>query len=205
MCMWSIPKEIALSPRSIPKKIALSQGGLGKPRASSGEYISAAANRHRLVWHRRHHHQTSEDIGKWRHLQQTDRIRLRAVPADNRGCLPSGRYHVPKSCRSDLDNATCPSQLHSLLFPQGRYDRSVPCGTCIRRGNPEAYNRELVIIRGEVTTYRDSPQLPTYDELKNENERLRHEIKVIKAERIGARPNLSPPGKSGQDTIQALC
>jgi hypothetical protein len=85
-----------------------------------------------------------------------------------------------------------------------RCDKSVPCGTCIRRGHPEACNRELVIIRGEVTSYRDFPQLATYEELKSENERLRHEIEVIKAERSSAGLELPSSGQPDQDKIQAL-
>ena len=137
---------------------------------------------------------TSEDI---------DRIRLRAVPAVNRGCLVATMSRSPLAPIRTTQRA--PRSCIPCSSRKVRCDKSVPCGTCIRRGHPEACNRELVIVRGEATTYRDSPQLPTYDELKSENERLRHEIGVIKAERIGARPNLSSLGKPDQDQIQALC
>ena len=61
-------------------------------------------------------------------------------------------------------------------------DKTVPCGTCIRRGRPEVCIREMVIVRGEVTTYRENPQLPTYDELRRDNERLRYEVEAIRAQ-----------------------
>lgn len=61
-------------------------------------------------------------------------------------------------------------------------DKSVPCGTCIRRGQSDACIREMVIVRGEVTTYRDGPHVPTYEELRSENEQLRNEIESMKTQ-----------------------
>ncbi|KAF5636159.1 hypothetical protein F52700_5473 [Fusarium sp. NRRL 52700] len=39
----------------------------------------------------------------------------------------------------------------------------------------------MVLIRGQVTTWQDGPQTPTYQELKEENDRLRREILVLKS------------------------
>ncbi|KAH7069735.1 hypothetical protein BKA63DRAFT_421097 [Paraphoma chrysanthemicola] len=64
-------------------------------------------------------------------------------------------------------------------------DKSMPCATCIRRGKPESCIREMVIVRGEVTAYRDERQLPTYEELRCENERLRQEMEIMKAQQTG--------------------
>ncbi|KAF4462776.1 hypothetical protein FALBO_10426 [Fusarium albosuccineum] len=61
-------------------------------------------------------------------------------------------------------------------------DKSVPCSRCIKRGQAEACMREMVIVRGEVTTWQDGPHVPTYEELGRENQRLRREIAVLRAE-----------------------
>ncbi|KAF2024456.1 hypothetical protein EK21DRAFT_94086 [Setomelanomma holmii] len=79
---------------------------------------------------------------------------------------------APRSCMS------CSSR-------KVRCDKTVPQGTCIRRGRPEVCIREMVIVRGEVTTYRENPQLPTYDELRRDNERLLYEVEAIKAHHRG--------------------
>ncbi|KAH7021479.1 uncharacterized protein B0I36DRAFT_367885 [Microdochium trichocladiopsis] len=67
---------------------------------------------------------------------------------------------APRSCRS------CASR-------KIRCDKAVPCLPCTKRGHADACVRETVIVRGEVTTGRDVDGRPSYDELKQENERLR--------------------------------
>ncbi|KAJ3455931.1 hypothetical protein MRS44_017413 [Fusarium solani] len=62
-------------------------------------------------------------------------------------------------------------------------DKSVPCSRCIKRGQADACVREMVIIRGEVRTWQDGPHVLTYEELSRENQRLRREISVLRAER----------------------
>ncbi|KAI8649210.1 Zn(2)-C6 fungal-type domain-containing protein [Fusarium keratoplasticum] len=62
-------------------------------------------------------------------------------------------------------------------------DKSVPCSRCIKRGQADACVREMVIIRGEVTMWQDGPHVLTYEELRRENQRLRREISVLRAER----------------------
>ncbi|KAJ3533439.1 hypothetical protein NM208_g7984 [Fusarium decemcellulare] len=61
-------------------------------------------------------------------------------------------------------------------------DKSVPCSRCIKRGQAEACMREMVIVRGEVTTWQDGPHVRTYEELSRENQRLRREIGTLRAE-----------------------
>ncbi|KAI7767342.1 hypothetical protein LZL87_013091 [Fusarium oxysporum] len=60
-------------------------------------------------------------------------------------------------------------------------DKSVPCSRCIKRGQAESCVREMVLIRGQVTTWQDGPETPTYQELKEENDRLRREIMTLKS------------------------
>ncbi|KAF2832853.1 hypothetical protein CC86DRAFT_277466 [Ophiobolus disseminans] len=91
---------------------------------------------------------------------------------------------VPRSCTS------CSSR-------KVRCDKSIPCDTCIRRGQPEACVRELVIVRGEMTTYRDAPHVPTYEELNSENERLRQEVEALKAQIFGSSSILSSHDLAG--------
>jgi hypothetical protein len=86
---------------------------------------------------------------------------------------------VPRSCTA------CTSR-------KVKCDKSMPCGTCIRRGHPETCMRELVIVRGEVTTFVEAPQMPTYEELRCENERMRHEIEQLKAQNSRTIAKLSP-------------
>ncbi|KAL5337423.1 hypothetical protein BJX70DRAFT_246253 [Aspergillus crustosus] len=70
---------------------------------------------------------------------------------------------APRSCRS------CASR-------KVKCDKAVPCSTCIKRGEADSCAREVVIVRGEVTMWNDSPHRLTYDELMRENERLREEL-----------------------------
>lgn len=42
--------------------------------------------------------------------------------------------------------------------------------------------REMVVVRGEVTTYREAPNVPTYEELRCENERLQGIIGSLDAQ-----------------------
>ncbi|EMT68921.1 hypothetical protein FOC4_g10005016 [Fusarium odoratissimum] len=70
-------------------------------------------------------------------------------------------------------------------------DKSVPCSRCIKRGQAESCVREMVLIRGQVTTWQDGPEPPTYQELKEENHRLRREIMALKS-REGRRPTINP-------------
>ncbi|KAG7039703.1 C6 zinc finger domain containing protein [Colletotrichum scovillei] len=67
---------------------------------------------------------------------------------------------APRSCRS------CAAR-------KVKCDKRLPCSTCIRQGTPETCSRELVMVRGEVTRGKDPVKLPTYDELVQENQRLR--------------------------------
>ncbi|KAK1701587.1 uncharacterized protein BDZ83DRAFT_645633 [Colletotrichum acutatum] len=67
---------------------------------------------------------------------------------------------APRSCRS------CAAR-------KVKCDKRLPCSTCIRQGTPESCSRELVMVRGEVTRGKDLVKLPTYDELVQENQRLR--------------------------------
>ncbi|KAK1635664.1 hypothetical protein BDP81DRAFT_376380 [Colletotrichum phormii] len=67
---------------------------------------------------------------------------------------------APRSCRA------CAAR-------KVKCDKRLPCSTCIRQGTPESCSRELVMVRGEVTRGKDPVQLPTYDELVQENQRLR--------------------------------
>ena len=60
-------------------------------------------------------------------------------------------------------------------------DKSIPCSTCVRRGRQGNCIRETVLIRGEVTAYRDDPQQPTYEDLKRENEHLKGELATLQA------------------------
>lgn len=60
-----------------------------------------------------------------------------------------------------------------------RCDKSVPCSTCIRRGEAEACVREMVIVRGNVTMHRDNPHTSTYEELSRENKRLRKQLDAL--------------------------
>ncbi|CAI6101340.1 unnamed protein product [Clonostachys chloroleuca] len=72
-------------------------------------------------------------------------------------------------------------------------DKNVPCSTCIKRGQADACAREMVIVRGTVTTWTDSPGFLTYDELKAENQRLRDEIELLKRQQVSSSPTL--PGE----------
>ncbi|GAM37157.1 hypothetical protein TCE0_022f06834 [Talaromyces pinophilus] len=74
---------------------------------------------------------------------------------------------APRSCRS------CASR-------KVKCDKAVPCSTCIKRGEADACVREVVIVRGEVITWKDEDR-PTYEELSHENHRLRQEIDVLEA------------------------
>ncbi|VUC24288.1 unnamed protein product [Clonostachys rosea] len=67
-------------------------------------------------------------------------------------------------------------------------DKNVPCSTCIKRGQADACAREMVIVRGAVTTWTDSPDLLTYDELKTENQRLRDEIEMLRRRQVPSSP-----------------
>ncbi|CAG9953574.1 unnamed protein product [Clonostachys rosea f. rosea IK726] len=68
-------------------------------------------------------------------------------------------------------------------------DKNVPCSTCIKRGQADACAREMVIVRGAVTTWTDSPDLLTYDELRAENQRLRDEIELLKRQQVSCSPS----------------
>lgn len=82
-------------------------------------------------------------------------------------------------------------------------DKSIPCGTCVRRGRQRNCVRETVLIRGEVTAYRDDPQRPTYEDLKRENERLREELATFQAHQATFRlESLSTP-RSDQDVVNS--
>src|SRR5690349_13533281 len=61
-------------------------------------------------------------------------------------------------------------------------DKSVPCANCIRRGEADTCAREMVLVRGQLTRYRESPGVPTYEDLKDENERLRKELSIIRSQ-----------------------
>ena len=61
-------------------------------------------------------------------------------------------------------------------------DKSIPCSTCVRRGRQGSCVRETVLIRGEVTAYRETPQEPTYEELKRDNTHLREEVASLRAQ-----------------------
>ncbi|RMJ03287.1 hypothetical protein CDV36_015188 [Fusarium kuroshium] len=77
-------------------------------------------------------------------------------------------------------------------------DKSVPCSRCIKRGQADACVREMVIIRGEVTMWQDSPHVLTYEELSRENQRLRREISVLRAERGELRQSNERPVTLGR-------
>ncbi|PVI00134.1 hypothetical protein DM02DRAFT_593251 [Periconia macrospinosa] len=61
-------------------------------------------------------------------------------------------------------------------------DKVIPCTNCIRRNQPAACVRETVLIRGEEITYPHDAQVPTYRELSSENQRLRNELDVLRAQ-----------------------
>ncbi|KAJ8114045.1 hypothetical protein OPT61_g3983 [Boeremia exigua] len=71
-------------------------------------------------------------------------------------------------------------------------DKSIPCGSCVRRGQSDMCMRELVMVRGEITTYKDAPQLPTYEQLRRENEQLRHSLQTIKVQNARSQSPSAP-------------
>ncbi|KAL2833346.1 hypothetical protein BDW59DRAFT_156847 [Aspergillus cavernicola] len=84
---------------------------------------------------------------------------------------------APRSCRS------CASR-------KVKCDKAVPCSTCIKRGEADACTREIVIIRGQVTSFnvspafrwKNAPHIPTYEELSVENQRLRQEAEHLRSD-----------------------
>ncbi|KAJ5833263.1 hypothetical protein N7474_001574 [Penicillium riverlandense] len=93
--------------------------------------------------------------------------------------IPRTTQRAPRSCRS------CASR-------KVKCDKVVPCSTCIKRGEAAACVREMVIVRGEVTIWKDEGK-PTYEELSHENQRLRQEIESIRTEkeRLTENPGIS--------------
>lgn len=85
-----------------------------------------------------------------------------SIPSSKNALLPSLRttQRAPRSCRS------CATR-------KIKCDKLIPCSTCVKRGESETCARETVIVRGQVTTGRDPSTQPTYEELLQENARLR--------------------------------
>ncbi|KAF6833236.1 hypothetical protein CMUS01_06642 [Colletotrichum musicola] len=80
--------------------------------------------------------------------------------ADDADTVLRTTQRAPKSCQS------CASR-------KVKCNKSVPCSTCIRRGEAEKCARETVIVRGEVTRAEYSAKTTSYQDLMRENERLR--------------------------------
>ncbi|KAH7163404.1 hypothetical protein B0J13DRAFT_431709 [Dactylonectria estremocensis] len=73
---------------------------------------------------------------------------------------------APRSCRS------CASR-------KVKCDKSIPCSTCVRRGDAESCAREMVLVRGMVTSAKDPSSMPSYQELLEENNRLRNALGAV--------------------------
>ncbi|KAL3451351.1 hypothetical protein BJX65DRAFT_219278 [Aspergillus insuetus] len=86
---------------------------------------------------------------------------------------------APRSCRS------CAAR-------KVKCDKTVPCSTCIKRGEADACTREMVIVRGEVKMWQDAPTIPTYADLSSENQRLRLELDGLRAQNGQLSRNKSP-------------
>lgn len=59
----------------------------------------------------------------------------------------------------------------------------------------------MVIVRGEVTTYQEAPQLPTYESLRDENQRLRQNIEALKTG-LHPTPRLSQVEEASETTTE---
>ncbi|KAH7012457.1 uncharacterized protein B0I36DRAFT_398759 [Microdochium trichocladiopsis] len=79
----------------------------------------------------------------------------------------------------------------SRLTRKVRCDKAVPCLPCSKRGEADACMRETVIVRGQVTTARDSTGSPSYDELTQEVQRLRPTLSETTAPESHGAPPLS--------------
>ncbi|KAH7392002.1 hypothetical protein DE146DRAFT_127980 [Phaeosphaeria sp. MPI-PUGE-AT-0046c] len=99
-------------------------------------------------------------------------------------------FHSPTA--SIRQTQRVPRSCVSCSARKVKCDKSVPCRTCIRRGKADVCIREMVIVRGEVTTYREAPDIPTYEELKCENERLQGIISSFTAQDIITASRSSP-------------
>ncbi|KAF4500444.1 hypothetical protein FAGAP_3370 [Fusarium agapanthi] len=62
----------------------------------------------------------------------------------------------------------------------------------------------MVLIRGQVTTWHDGPETPTYQELKEENDRLRQEITTLKAQQGRRRSNTLPQSHISSKSLDDL-
>jgi hypothetical protein len=52
------------------------------------------------------------------------------------------------------------------------------------------------MVRGQLTRYRDGPGVPTYEDLKDENERLRREISMIRTQGHNRKTSVSTEAES---------
>ncbi|KAH6889333.1 hypothetical protein B0T10DRAFT_487782 [Thelonectria olida] len=86
---------------------------------------------------------------------------------------------APRSCRP------CASR-------KVKCDKLIPCSTCVRRGEADSCAREMVMVRGIVTSGKDPSDMPSYQELLEENKRLRNALAAANSEALD-RPEPSLP------------
>ncbi|KAH6989168.1 hypothetical protein BKA56DRAFT_542552 [Ilyonectria sp. MPI-CAGE-AT-0026] len=85
------------------------------------------------------------------------------MPGDTSSSTFRNTQRAPRSCRS------CASR-------KVKCDKLIPCSTCVRRGDAESCAREMVMVRGMITSAKDPSSMPSYQELLEENSRLRNAL-----------------------------
>ncbi|KAH9905254.1 hypothetical protein F4778DRAFT_769930 [Xylariomycetidae sp. FL2044] len=93
---------------------------------------------------------------------------------DSKSPLPPLSPDSPLSSLRTTQRA--PRSCKSCAQRKVKCDKAVPCSTCIRRGEGETCARETVIVRGQVTTGRDPGSQLSYEELIQENARLKQAL-----------------------------
>ncbi|KAF7543074.1 hypothetical protein G7Z17_g11043 [Cylindrodendrum hubeiense] len=93
------------------------------------------------------------------------------MPGDTSESTPRNTQRAPRSCRS------CASR-------KVKCDKHIPCSKCVRRGDAESCSREMVMVRGMVTSAKDPSSTPSYQELLKENNRLRDALGAVNSKAL---------------------